>query len=767
MKNKIYFFILTILVFLQTGFAANKILIVVETNCLQAISTWVNMYSTAIEDIDNKHCEVIDWTNPVGDMTYQCQPLRDLLQQKYFEARSAGDALEGAVLIGDVCVPLAYDSFYPDLYPMDHFFMDIVDRRPNPPVPYEIDTVPFNYTVYPPRGQTAFSGNYKRGAIGVGGDTTYDIWVSRINAAYMPTLREGWNIKDEYWIYIDYLQKVVNRMNNPATVPSRGFIMGGPEDLTQWAPLESTLGCLRNLSLPWFVEFDGPEQNSPFNWMSQLLAGPRGTMTYGSFNGALFPMIQSERNRRYCWYTLLNAFIYGSGTATPVSIAGNDSLGWEWAGLYNHSFPNGSNFWSGFDPGGNSYYTYNGSFNNATWGPSITLADRMTDGGYLGEYYRYYTDPDVENPYNMNMGTKGKMAFWRWRVKTGSPRTKNFDVYLSYVPSVLNDTHLFVNLQEATMNANGVPFKSVGPINNMFGVCYDQTNPQNDLLPQYRTKYPGCWHRVKLNTSPDTSIRYVTLHRDSIAIVSVDFCHDEVTPVYRIADAVLFISTDRTIDTAIDDSQPYLYPEQNDVSHQIFSTGGFAFSDYFNRNYEDMGTEPGGGGWSKSQFFMFCACEINNFTKNKNIGMMYALGHNGLINMGAAGPDDPNQVLRTPYIQALSNGMDFGQAYIYAVNVTSKWAPSYQYYNLFGAGTLHAQPYIQYGSDVVADQVITYDQTLFSSNPVLIRNVSVTGNVSWDVSSSNMPFGTHSEIVVRPETVFSPTGSDSVRLKAF
>jgi hypothetical protein len=629
------------------------------------------------------------------------------------------------------------------------------------PTAYQIDSVPFPYIFFP-HGLKYFTGYYK------GGDSTYDIWASRINAAYMPTLREGWNVKDEYWIYTDYLQKVLNRMNDPASVPSRGFVIGGPEDLTQWGyPLESTLGCLRNLGLPWFVEFNGPEQNTPFNWMSQLLAGPRGTTTYGSFNGTLFPMSQTERNRRYSCYNLLNASIYGAA-ATPVTIGTNDSLGWEWAGLYNHSDPNGSHFWSGNY--GSSYYVYNGGFGSSTLGPSITLSDRMADGGYMGEYFRYYTDPDVENPCFMNMGTKGKMAIWRWPINTAGQPTKDFDVYVSYVPSDLNDDNLHVQLQEATMNANGVPSYSVGPTHNLVNIPYDQTDPTNDLPQQYRAAYPGCWHRVKFNPDPDPNITFVTLHRDNIAIVTVDFNHDEDVPVYRIADAVLFISTDETVDEAVDDSEPTVYPEQDNSSYQIFSTRGFAFNDYYCRNYEDMGNEPGGGGWSKSQFYMFCACEINNFTASKNTGMMYALGHNGLVNMGAAGPDRADQVIRTPYIEALSTGMDFGQAFIYALNqrtVYGRRNPSIEYYNLLGAGTLRAQPYIQYGSYVVADWVISEGWFTSAMNPILIRNVTVNGNGSWTVESYNTPFGTHSEIVIRSETVFSPTGANEVRLEAY
>jgi hypothetical protein len=205
-----------------------------------------------------------------------------------------------------------------------------------------------------------------------------------------------------------------------------------------------------------------------------------------------------------------------------------------------------------------------------------------------------------------------------------------------------------------------------------------------------------------------------------------------------------------------------------DSPYTIFSTTGFRSWDDMYRGFEDMGSEPGGGGgWSKTHFYMFCACEINFFTKSKNIGMMYALGHNGLINMGAAGPDGPDQLFRTPYIQALSSGMDFGQAFIYAIKQTSWFNPASRYYNLLGAGTLRSQPYIQYGSYVIADQIFNNGLNIFNMNAVLIRNVTVNGNGTLQVNAHSSSFGIHSEIVVRPETVFSPTGTNEVHLKAY
>jgi hypothetical protein len=87
--------------------------------------------------------------------------------------------------------------------------------------------------------------------------------------------------------------------------------------------------------------------------------------------------------------------------------------------------------------------------------------------------------------------------------------------------------------------------------------------------------------------------------------------------------------------------------------------------------------------------------------------------------------------------------------------------------NLLGAGTLRAQPYIQFGSIIISNRVINSGLVQTENAPILIRNVTVNGNGSWDLTSyhnSGSPFGTHAEIIVRPETIFSPTGTNEVHL---
>jgi hypothetical protein len=73
-------------------------------------------------------------------------------------------------------------------------------------------------------------------------------------------------------------------------------------------------------------------------------------------------------------------------------------------------------------------------------------------------------------------------------------------------------------------------------------------------------------------------------------------------------------------------------------------------------------------------------------------------------------------------------------------------------YNLLGTGTLRAQPYVQFGSIIISNRFINSGLIQAENAPIIIRNVTVNGNGSWDLTSfhdNGSPFGTHSEIIVR------------------
>jgi hypothetical protein len=735
------------------AFCDQKILIIVESSYLfQHSFQWaIDRYVSDIIAYDHKKAEVIGWDVVGGDNYVQCSPLWQRLQDEYFEALAQGDNLEGAVLIGNIPVPQIDPAF--GYEPLDQVYMDIVDSRTDPPTAYS--GTPFNIDYGGHYTKTYSSGGRPRG------DTLYDIWISRINAQYLNDgIRQGGIIWDEYSIYYNYLDKLHNRMTAPATVPSRGFAMGGPENLS--STIHSALGqYLLLLNLPWLAEFTG-RHNSSYNWMSQMLAGPRGCINYGAFNGTLFP---NERNRRYCRYNHLDT-VYLLGDTIPhvggVNVSNSDSLGWEWAGVYGHSHSEFTDFYSN-DPFG---MTMNGRFRFGTLGP-FWGANYLRNYGYNGTCY-YYQDSYISpNPYNRSFEYKDKVANWRWIVSS----TKVYNVYIYYEDNPNNcdsvDFWLYYvnNIKMQNGTSGSVVFRQLYTINQKEHKNRLSSNPAS---PDYN------WELCFTTTQ--------ALAQDSLAVcLLLPRMWTGAPSGDLIADAVRFRSTDSTVDVKLDNAVPDFYSDVDNNPSGIFSTNGFFTSDETNRAYEDMGNESGGGGYSKSQFFLTTACEINNFIEAnscdfpqdpnyggniivKNLGNLYALGHNGLICMGTADVDGPGNS-KAIFTTNLRDGKDFGEAYL--AHQQSYWTRNI--FVLLGAGNLRSQPYVQFGADIEQNMTITTSQSpLNLTQPILIQNVTVNGAGNWDVTSNNSatPPGTHSEIVVRPETDFAPTGSNEVHLKA-
>ena len=745
MKTRtITLFVLTALFFLapmQSGFAAHKVLVIVDNDRYSNISYQVDLYVQDIISYDMKKAELTLWTSGTGTNEEMCTPLLQYLQQEYVAAIAAGDSLEGAVLIGNVPVPMYVEGG--DYWPFDQVFMDIVDANGQPYIPS-----PFNTE----------NGYYKR--IYSGGDSKYDIWVSRINAAYLHgQLRQGY-VYDENDIYRSYLNRVNSRMCDPETVPSRGFAMGGC--LNGYPSLDDVHGNMRNLGLPWFAEFPNGEA-SPFNWMSQLMGGPYGTINYGAFNGSLFP---SERNRRYCRYTQLPVYEYGSGSTTPVTTT-NDSLGWEWAGLYAHSDPTHSNFISQ----GGEAVTLNGQFQFGTFAPFWGTDCRRTNEGYNGGYY-YYNAQTMSNPDIYNYGYSyygynpynGKSAKWRFPVTA----SKDYNIYIYYVADpVKNAASVGVRLVDASLDGNGIPIDIIDinpdPYNSILTFSLNQQSHVNFIETN--------WELLSVSNP-------ITLNFGTMAIVQI--CAGGGWDKDVIVDAVRFKSTDGQVDQIVDDLDPASYPDVDNNPAGVFSTRGFWTNDEVDRNYEDMGEEPGGAGLSKTRFFTMNCCEINNWVHanpttnpyaiDKNIGNLYALGHNGLICMGASTLDWPpwpnGNYDKDTYINSLATGYDFGQAYLAQSNYAFQYHGLALCFALLGAGTLRAQPYIQYGSEKYCGLYISTTMTINTANPVLLCNDTVTSTGVFNVTSthtSSSPFGTHAEVVIRPETWFQQGSSVDIK----
>ncbi len=655
------------------GRHGSVILVVIDSAAFLAVHEDLTQYLDDIAKRDHKKAKLIVWQTVPNTNYRQCDSLWRALQNEYFASKDSGDWVEGAVMIGNIPVPLTHHG--DQWLPLDQVYMDVVDTRQDHPRRY----------IACPFSEDVEDGNCFWWRNNYNGDRKFDMWVTRVNAQYLNGgIRAGVDFFDENAIYKNYLSKVHARMTKPPTVPSRGFVMGGSSQYFSSYPLHNVLGrTMMKLNLPWIAEFTGGE-NSAFNWMSQLLAGPRGCVTCGGFNGKLF---QNERGRRYCRYDTLNT-VYVRGDTVPTSrkVDPSDSLGWEWAGLYNYSCPEFIQF-----AGEGSGRTLGGYFNFGTLGPCWSSGNYQDDS----------INPD---PYNRRFGWKEKYVVWRWKVTSKGA----YNVYAYFATDSKNCNYVEYYMQYDSLDARGAPVRILNGMDDMryrFGIdqrSYESRLSSNPASPDYN------WHQIFSNELTLDSNRmaavYSPANRGNHPLVLGGLIRGR-----QIVGGIRFIRVDGKVDQTVSDTQPATFPNSENHPDEIFATDGCFTSDAVDRGYEDMGDESGGGGFSKTQFFLILAGQINNFIhynpeyvtpgdtniwKNRSsvskcLGNLYALGHDGLICMGAVTSDYLGDSY-DPFVSSLAEGKDFGQAFLDQQNAN----PFGMIYCLLGTGSLKSRPYV-------------------------------------------------------------------------
>ena len=170
----------------------------------------------------------------------------------------------------------------------------------------------------------------------VNGDGSLDIWVSRIMGEniHQPT-SQGRDQDLQMNLCINISFRAHNRMSSPASVPPRSFSMSSitdpipafnnsyPDDVLE----------LNLLKLQFHTVFRHPA-NNPANLQAQLQAGPRGNINYGAYFFQLQQLSVLRTpvggwNTRNCIYS---SFL---NITTGATVNNLDTLGYEWAGIYN------------------------------------------------------------------------------------------------------------------------------------------------------------------------------------------------------------------------------------------------------------------------------------------------------------------------------------------------------------------------------------------------------------------------------------------------
>lgn len=717
MKNKLIGAL--ILNLMIVGYSFCKVLLVVETGYLNANQSTIEAYADDVRNYDYKTVEVIV---PTITGTTEMQRARSLwlvLKNSYQNSNGTIDKLEGAVLIGDLPVAMLNESGYYTAF--DYFYMDIWDALSNTAYPND-DMTPWTTVFNNDNGVM----NEYIDSRSYSSDGKMDIWVSRVDASNIRFLRGKSGSSaylQEYQILNEYFGRVHSRMTSSANTPSRGFALG---HITNMSTNTLDRLSMKYLNLPFYTEFRNPD-NNPFNWMSQLQAGPLGNINLGAYNGVRFP---DQQNRRDC--TMKNP-VLNLTTGAYVPVSDLDNLGYEWAGVFEHSCEahHSFNATDHFADGGGHALDVNGNFTNCTLGPywgdglQPDWPSYKRTGGYLNDYYYFNNQNISTDPYNY--------AAWRLKSATWRANIANsgiYDVYIYYTALNSNSEAVPAEVYEFQTDAS----------NNLIANVVNNNTVTRSLNQRIHIEntYPG-WEPLAKGWN-------LTAGDAMIIFLSANGCFGDV-----IADAVWIRNTTN--------SNYDIFIDNNDI---YSGDKGFWTNDRVNRSFESMQDERSDHkAFSKVPFFITNACHINNFAFSSidNLGNLYALGHSGLISLGTSNNNHAGRTYDV-FMKDIAQGKSFGEAFLDQVN-DGFWIGNV--YALLGAGTLRAQPYIPYNTYGIENQNISTPKVSSYTRPCKISNVTITETGSFDltsVSSSKTP----AQVVIRPETQFKRDSEVRIKL---
>lgn len=689
-----------------------RVLVVVDNSYYQNSRAKVDRYVSEVTSIEGQNAELLVWNwNKSLDVRSACFPLWKSLQQKYVTQRTTADPLKGAVFIGQLPVPmfehgehvwdtvrLELDTVFAGNFPHDYYFMDLWNQ--NTSTAYAIDTLIWPYSVEKQKFFSMLPNNpgYKYWE---DGDGKLDIWVTRVMAEYLSYIREGTTVLTEFQIIDKYLDRVHARMTAPALVPQRSFSMSG---ITEWGSRPNNrpdgILCLDILNLPFHTRFEHPN-NNPANFIGQLQSGPRGNVNYGGYFGTRY---RAERNRRDCtWGSLFNV-------TTGSWVSNLDTLGYEWAGVYEHGSPTNFACNGVHHVGDNTFTGLNGNFASYNYAPMVDSTRLIIDAnGYNGSYYRFSNFDFPASPWGWGPEWRGRDAYWKASLATKG----DYNIYIYYVASSLNADNLVMRIEQA-------PINNSGSIMNIGSTTISQKTHASPESPGSNWELLG---QYSFSTFYDTAV--------------VKMMTNGMGNGRFIIDAVKFVGIPGTatqgIEVIVDEQSP-----------------SFTFPDWFSRSMMDMQDEDvvNHNKYSKVPFFLANSCHLSDYssvtgTAGNNVGLLMAMTHSGLISMGSVNSNrSGNDYL--DYITALKNGKCFGDAFLEYANSNGITDISFI---MLGAGTLKSQPYISYGSRILRNATLANADYNYSEPLHLINITAVAGNTSTIVASK--------EIRIAPETRFN------------
>jgi hypothetical protein len=701
-----------------------KVLVLVETVYHNENPFYVSQYVNDLKNIEFKNADVQNVTLSLYQNTYnQCHPIWQTICDEYTSSLSSGDTLEGVVMVGEIPSAWCNANKYGNNVPDDRYFMDICDQNHNvyssdTPTVWSFDNTKNMFTSYNLPDQ----------------DKYLDVWVSRIMANQIRGLRDSLTVMDGYTIVNNYFVRLHARMTQPALVPPRGFAMGG---ISEWGSPDPVYEVgFQYLNLRNVYDIGFPD-NRPANWLLQLVWGPYGGTTLGAFNGTRYIDMIGQNHITKAYSQLWD---YKTGNWGQIQTNPPDTLGYEWAGIYEHSSFNMHTFNQDQEN-----QTPFGVFRDVTEVPQWTLGcynDTSTD--YWNNWTFRYNPAWLSNPYDA-ICSRDEKSIFKAKVLGGSYR-----IYVHYPADTGNSNFVYGFIHSWPVNYNFGGAEGSG-ITRVFGfgstlscpLSYPQNCSLPVLVPIDMTRH------IHTLPAPDNNFECIVDTSGNPGIFTFNdgdtaWIQLMVDGSTLIADAVRLVRTTDSLTT-------YYTIDNADFS--------FASNNWYERAFLDMQDEDMAhhNSISKVPFFVSSGCETGNYMDCYNpddifetletspyiencLGVLYGMAHSGLISLTSASEYTGGDNSFNYFTQTLAGkdkfGLpnDFGNALLAKCNndVINNTPME-----LIGAGTLRADStaYVPYGTQEVmldSQQVSTTVTYSDSGKLVWLQDLTVTstGNLT-------------------------------------
>ena len=652
----------------------------------------IDRYKFEVETIDSADVDVIIF--PVRDsctVREKCKPLWDTLVARYSAAKGTPDSIEGAVLIGDIPEPLMFD--------------DVRTKKGG-------DIFPVDYYYM-------------------------DIWNKKTNKIYP--------IDTSIWTYPALDHDTTQNGNDTIVDTLKMFrtnykTSNGDNHIEIWVSriYTKTLNFLRETGSLWGDQYflDNHDIISRYldrvhDRMTKRAKVPPRAFTMGHIaNWFSTPTIALSKLKEAIPFDSLDLFLKSYFIDTDTSAPENTPSNWQSMlqagplGNTNMGAFKGERYDSSKNAQTNLYPQFNDVCTGYEWAGifehsgeqghgfnefkvalhgyfasmnNVPLWTKVSSGGYRGSYYQ------CRNRDKYLIDGRDKIA--RWVTDTiQHPGFYNF--YMWFPKSQENDSKNYVNV---------IQRKKSGVFNHLV-----------DKSVNMRGNDPGRWWLIS----------------DSLEVLSGEVLtvwfnanhkSKEIVNDYSIADAVKFEYLGTGFDSiVIDNEDP-----------------GFIREDSLNRAYYSMIDD---GGPSKVPFHILQACHINCYTFDDNLGLLYAMGHDGLMSVGSSNANSGYSEYPL-FLGALSRGMSFGEDFRYMVNNNDK-VSGHDKFILCGAGTLKAKAYRDYVdmiSMMTNNQVFNTNYEYFVERKAWINTfpnstTTVTSNGSLSITAGE-------DIIILPEFV--------------